>query len=769
MNQAVVNSQVSKKQKKTSDFINWGGKGNSFLDKMLRGLYVFLLFAIDFVMFIYSVNGRLVENGTPNQAIIVILGVLLVFSLVLVLIFSFARDLQSAICAICTMLMVVAFFYQFGQGDVDNFIEKWCDKHASWLSYFCLIPSPWMVGIFLGIIIFFLFRNSLALLFVTMVLLFSGLVGVQRNEFVKFPSTEYQKIKDFSALSDQAGRDNLIYFFIPKLPSYQLFNSVKEKEMRELSDMVIGFLADNSFELYPNAFVQKNDTMSNIIDILNQVDYTSESSRNRGFAEFVYYWNFVHNSSDAYSLERNELGSYLQGKGYKTSTYAMPGFNFCMLGDDFYTDRCVVKSDKSANLYDLRTTMEKNIYALLGEWIVSLKSKMLLSFAKMFVNMSQLKDYKILSENRRLSEEGSPEVFDTLLDDIKRDPDGHVYLVYVDLPSDMYIYDEYCNLKPRKDWVALKDNSLYSGGIDAKRKAYAEQTKCLFGKMQEFMNELEKTSKLQKTNIIVQGVSTIRELTGMSSDIYSNFVADSLVTLGIRRAHLPKFLINANICLASDFTKTFITHQNYCFSLDNTPKYDVDDKYSLKKNLISNSIIRSGLLRNSIGNFRDWYKRYKINSSSYQKKIQEREEVNMRQRNAEESVLSEPSGKSKNSENIFFPIEEPVIDNTERMLLQENSDAEDVNVSANEVATEDVKVKDETLSEAKEAQPVSADEVAIEENTVTQENPVEKHAADDIENQEAQDKTLPVINDENSLPEMPVDDKKSDETELDLF
>ena len=65
---------VLDKQSHSSHFFNWGGKGNSFLDKMLRCLYIFLLFAIDFVMFIYSINGGLVENGGLNPAIMIILG-----------------------------------------------------------------------------------------------------------------------------------------------------------------------------------------------------------------------------------------------------------------------------------------------------------------------------------------------------------------------------------------------------------------------------------------------------------------------------------------------------------------------------------------------------------------------------------------------------------------------------------------------------------------------------------------------------------------------
>ena len=115
----------------------------------------------------------------------------------------------------------------------------------------------------------------------------------------------------------------------------------------------------------------------------------------------------------------------------------------------------------------------------------------------------------------------------------------------------IYIYDEYCNLKPRKEWVAIKDNSLYSGGIDNKRKAYVEQTKCLLGKLQSFITDIKSDKKFAKTDIIIQGVSNIKELSDMQAGRYSNFVKDRLVNLAIRKGGAPKFLINANICLAS--------------------------------------------------------------------------------------------------------------------------------------------------------------------------------------------------------------------------
>lgn len=582
-------------------------KANSFFDKMMRVLYIFLLVTLDIVMFIYSINGKLIENGTLNPALLYIFAGVFVASFVLIFAFFFSKDVQNVVCSLVTLLMVVIFYNQFAMFDVNTFIEKWLEEHISWLSFIGMIPSCWLVGALFAVIIFFAFRYSLSLFFVTAVLLLSCVVGIKGSEFTEVEKKEYYTVKDLSRSSKGKTDNNIVYFMVPEFPSYHFLSNVKNSDFRELRDLMIGFYANNDFEIYPNAFVEKDDIMSNIVDIYNQVDYTSTTSVNRGYAEIIHDWNFRHGTLDSYGLEFNELYDALKKDGgYNISTYPGPDFNLCYKKDDLFSDRCIVKSYKTVSLYDSSATLEKNIYAILGEWVLSIKSKDLRTIARMFINMSHLKNMKVLSENRRVSIEGATKLFDIVASNFLKDKSGGVYMVYVDLPSDIFIYDEYCNLKPRKNWVALKDNSLYNGGIENKRKAYVEQTKCLIGKLQGFMNAVKDSDKVSNTNIIIQGVSNIKELSDMQAGRYSNFVKDRLVNLAIRKGDRPKFLINANVCLASDFTKSMLRYQDYCYTIDNM-KMPRDEMYSLKQNLINNSVIRGNKISNIAINYREWY------------------------------------------------------------------------------------------------------------------------------------------------------------------
>ena len=648
MNDIVTKPLILKKKSHSSRFSQWTGDANTLRDKLLRAFYVFLLFAMDFCMFIYSINGRLVEDGKINSAVVYILGSFLIFSVALIMLLSFSKLVQNFVCALATLLFVVMFFYQFGTGNVDNFLEDWFNEHAKWLSFLAMVPSPWLVGLFFGVLVFFAFGFSDAILFVTLIFLFSCCIGIQKNEHVVLAPSEYQEVKPLPSTAGEVRENKIIYMMMPKFPSYQFFSTIRDTNFRELRDLIIGFYAANNFEIYPNAFVYKNDTMSNVIDVLNQVDYTSTTSANRGYANIVNDWNFVHGGLETISLVDNQLYEFLRKSGFGVSMYPMPGFNFCLMNGGFFSDRCVVKSYRTVKLYDKKATVKENINALLGEWLLSFHDRNMVSFAKMLINSSPLKNMKILSENRRVSIEGSAEIFERLTYDYMRDQDGQVYLAYVDLPSDIYVYDEYCNIKPRKEWISLKDNSLYSGGIDDKRKAYADQMKCMIGKMQLYMDEIYKNPELSKTDIFVQGVSPLPELAGMTSDAYSNFVANKLVNLAIRKGKKPRFLINANICLASDFTKTLVRFQDYCYTLENMKNMSTEDVLHLKKNLINNSVIRGGRIVNIVGNYHEWFESFKANNVAYQD--------NLKKQEAEKAALLEQKNKANKPREDLMPM-----------------------------------------------------------------------------------------------------------------
>lgn len=591
---------------------------NHFYDRILRAMFLTLLFVFDFVMFVYSINGRVMENGVVNEAMLYIAGGFFAVFLVLMLLLSFSGVAQNVVCALVMLLITILYLDQFALFDVNTFVEVWLEEHAGFLTFIGAIPSNWLVGIVLALVVFFSFKMSF-IIFLSVLLVGGTLgIGMYKTETAAVDKKEYNRVKELAVMKEDVRGNNIVHLMAPKLPSYHFLSTIKDVNFRELRDMLLGFYAVNDFEVYPNAFVQKNDTVSNIVDIYNLVDYGSTSSGIRGYAEILNDWDFAHGSLDKMALEDNKLYAALGKAGYKTSTYPMPMFNFCYKSGNMFTDRCVVKQTGIVSVYDKKSPLEKNVFALLGEWVLSFHNSGLKSVAKMLLDMSYLKGMRVISENRRLSIEGAPAIFDEVYKDFAKDKNGVVYMVFAELPSDLYVYDEFCNLKPRKEWVSLKDNTLYSGGIDLKRKAYADQAKCFIGMTQMFMEKMYQNEKLQNTDIIVQGVSVLRELAGMPAGRYGTFVADKLVNLGIRRGKAPSFVVNTEICLASDVTRSYLLGENHCYTIDNM-KMSTEEALNLKQNLVNNSIIRGSKISNIAADYRDWYEEFRKKSPFYQK------------------------------------------------------------------------------------------------------------------------------------------------------
>ena len=43
--------------------------------------------------------------------------------------------------------------------------------------------------------------------------------------------------------------------------------------------------------------------------------------------------------------------------------------------------------------------------------------------------------------------------FDILFENIEEDKGKQAYFVFADIPSDMYIYDEFCKIRPQTEWI----------------------------------------------------------------------------------------------------------------------------------------------------------------------------------------------------------------------------------------------------------------------------------------------------------------------------
>ena len=96
-------------------------------------------------------------------------------------------------------------------------------EKGSWLTFIGIVPAAWLVGLLLGVIIFFAFRSTFAMLFITMVLMFAGLIGIKKNEFLPQPKGEYSEIKAAGGESRRGKGRQSGLFYAAEVPVISVF------------------------------------------------------------------------------------------------------------------------------------------------------------------------------------------------------------------------------------------------------------------------------------------------------------------------------------------------------------------------------------------------------------------------------------------------------------------------------------------------------------------------------------------------------------------
>lgn len=102
----------------------------------------------------------------------------------------------------------------------------------------------------------FAFRSTFAMLFITMVLMFAGLIGIKKTNFCPSRKENTAKLRRWGQSRRGKGRQSGL-FYAAEVPVISVLNSIRDHNFRELRDLMVGFYALNNFEIYPNAFVKR--------------------------------------------------------------------------------------------------------------------------------------------------------------------------------------------------------------------------------------------------------------------------------------------------------------------------------------------------------------------------------------------------------------------------------------------------------------------------------------------------------------------------------
>ena len=177
--------------------------------------------------------------------------------------------------------------------------------------------------------------------------------------------------------------------------------------------------------------------------------------------------------------------------------------------------------------------------------------------------------------------------------------------VYLDLPSDMYIYDDMCRLKPTAEWLP-KLNQPLSGQPQPDGKTQClclRQTMCLFGQLEKVMQAIRKLPDAADTTVVIEGLAGMDDLIGTpNQDLSERFRNGQLVALAIKTPGNKQLVINRSICPVEEILNNLFENGPKCSEFGRT-KLSKTTKKRLKPPLIRLSTpmtMLKSLCRNSI-------------------------------------------------------------------------------------------------------------------------------------------------------------------------
>ena len=579
-------------------------------ENLLYVFYILFLVSTDFILFAGSGNVEVFRNSIfPIPEISIILLIFLICSSLIIFLLRNTVLFKNIFVSFITFGLVVIVYRQF------SLIQQILPIEGT------SIPVHLAIGLGFAIICYgiFTYGNDLAKLLwvIASGILFFHVYTAYQNprhsvEFVESYNSEEKNNKE---------NEKFVYFLMPNLVPYAYLAQNPDAESLRTQQIIQGFYQKNNFKIYPKAYTPENDFLSNMVRSLNPDTNNSSQKHILKTRLLSEYWRFYNIRREYINLKDNSLYDYLHSKNYQITAYKSRDFDLCHKNHKINVDRCIEKVNQPINIYDTHLSVLSKTNILLIEWIASMRiiKKMapLFSFLQNFFNLQKAPMIGIDYSN--LYVVNSTKTFDILLQHIAEDSGKQAYIVFVDLPSNMYIYNEFCQIKTTDEWYDIADLPWIKSDLtDKRRRAYLQQTRCLFGELGYFMQKLSDKNLLDKTTIVLQGVSSVNNFqTDRNPDFTKDFIANRLVNMAIYTGTKNKNNVDWRFCDTSQILNSYLPGKNKCTK---TPVLGVHD--SIVKALSREiSLYAANINKNSQKEFDIWFQHWMIANQDKKKEI----------------------------------------------------------------------------------------------------------------------------------------------------
>ncbi|MBO7556244.1 MAG: hypothetical protein J6T72_02470 [Alphaproteobacteria bacterium] len=534
-----------KPKKKKSYFTYW-------VDLISLFIIGFCLLGMDFTLYTSTGIGNIFSSfPILRPDIVVSLGIIAVITAIIYFCFS---GFSILLCFLTGLVAHISFYALFNQ-------------FATFYSSTDLGYPPAYISASLAILLFAIlflckakYRFFLACLFL---IGFGAILNWRNRELAPFSVEEYQ------TTTENTSNSKIVNIMLPNLPSYTTLYALEDANINKfyrdkLASIMLGFYAKYHFKLYTNSFTKSGNPYLNAADSLNMDLPENIHEHLLQKIKKTKSWNFDQQNYFELYLKDNKLFDVLKEKDYKINAYQNKGINFCKKENLNNVARCLTQNTHVADYSKYNLSPFEQSALLLSDWLESTHwltylAKPLYNSIKSIIPADNMPLLGTSYQNLHII--NSLQALDKLFEDIKQDTGKNTYFIIMDMPSDMFLFDDMCRLKETGSWKT-KDNFPWVGrkNVMEKRSAYLQQTMCLYGKLSQFMQNLQDNGLLKDTTVIIQGLIGMDDLHGeKDTSLLESFLNTQMTPIAIYSPENRLFSISKNFCSVTDIINQFFS------------------------------------------------------------------------------------------------------------------------------------------------------------------------------------------------------------------
>lgn len=572
-----------------------------WLDTLLIIVYIFSLLAMDFIAFAGSgymnvFDGSLLPIPEVSLILLCIFGV----TATAIILCHQNREAKYVIAAVVTALIAYVITRQFFQYHQDFMIGDYP------------VPVTIIVSLLLGGLTFVIFYQKERVLYRVLYIMvfFIMFLNTYFSHYFRDKNHDFEEIYNTQEQTEQKDK-RFIYFMFPNFAPYSYLSKIGNDEAVKTQEIMQGFFRKNKFKVFDRAYTPEVNYTGNVIRSLNPSINKSSAYHRMNTKLLDRYWRLHNLRSEYIFLQNNELYDLFNKAKFQISAYKSRDVDMCRKDHKFNVNRCVEKVNKPVDLYHSNLSVSSRAKILAIEWFTSMRLSKDASFVYnvigLFKDPDEIEVVKIDFNNLYVI--NAPKTFDVVFDNIKKDKGKQAYMVFVDMPSNLYAYDEFCHIKHPYKWVTMSNLPWVTKEYKTERQsAYLQQTRCLFGKLEQFMENLKQEDMLKNSIIVIQGVSGVNDFEPFTTDASADkFIGSRIVNMAIYDETHNDYEIDDRFCATSQILTEYLYPNRKCGADITGYHQKIVDQ--INEDL---AVLNQGIDNDTVSVFDNWYKTWKV-------------------------------------------------------------------------------------------------------------------------------------------------------------